>query len=219
MMMQTTISLKKGVLDMKLTWLGHACFKLESASGSAVFDPYEPGYVPGLRLPPLSADAVICSHGHRDHGYTGAVSLSGREPGWDVFRMNTFHDGVHGVLRGKNTVTLIDDEGLRLLHLGDLGHRLSPEQLRSLGRVDVLLVPVGGYYTIDAAAAADTVKALAPRVAVPMHYRGDGFGFDVLDTVDGFLKLCGNVRRFDTNVLELTPDMERCTAVLRCPRD
>ncbi len=204
---------------MKLTWLGHSCFLLESASGSAVFDPYEPGYVPGLRLPTLTADAAICSHGHRDHGYSRAVELSGREPSWSMLRMETFHDNVRGALRGKNTVTLIDDEGIRLLHLGDLGHTLSRQQAEQLGRVDVLLVPVGGHYTIDAAAAEAVVELLRPRIVVPMHYRGEGFGFGVIAAVDGFLALRDDVRVFDTNVLELSGEADSYTALLKCPVD
>ena len=202
---------------MTLTWYGHSCFLLETEKGSVVFDPYEPGSVPGLALPELEADAVICSHGHRDHGSSAAVRLTGRRPDFDVLTLPSYHDDRQGALRGENRLTLIDDGELRLLHLGDLGCELDAGQLAALGRVDVLLIPVGGYYTIDARQAKRTADALGARTVVPMHYRGEGFGYAVLAPVDDYLALCGNVRVFDTNALgpeELGRDM---TAVLRCP--
>lgn len=202
---------------MRLTWYGHSCFLLETDSGSVVLDPYAPGSVPGLTLPPLEADAVICSHDHRDHGYAQGVRLSGREPGFGLLRLETFHDGLGGAKRGGNLITLIDAEGLRLLHLGDLGHELDAGQVAALGRVDVLLVPVGGFYTIDAAQAAATVRALRPRVTVPMHYCGEGFGYGEIAPAEDFLALCDNVRRLDANTLELSAPCESFTALLKCP--
>lgn len=202
---------------MKLTWYGHSCFLVETELGSVVFDPYAPGSVPGLSLPPLAADAVICSHGHADHAYSAGVALSGREPGFSVTHLECFHDDRRGALRGKNTATLIEAEGIRLLHLGDLGHELSPEQLAALGRVDVLLLPVGGYFTIDAAAADKTARALGAHVVIPMHYRGEGFGYDVIAPVEDYLKLADNVRRFDTNTLTLSQPLDAMTAVLSLP--
>ena len=202
---------------MKITWYGHSCFQLDSTNGSAVFDPYAPGTVPGLALPQITADAVICSHGHGDHNYAQGVTLTGNRPGFSVTQVNTFHDGNKGAQRGENLVTAIDAEGMRVVHLGDLGHPLSAEQIKELGKVDVLLIPVGGYYTIDAQVAAMIVSVLAPRITVPMHYRGEGFGYDVISTADAFLRLSGNVQRFDTNELEITPDTPSMTALLKCP--
>ena len=135
---------------MKLTWCGHSCFLLESRSGSVVFDPYAPGSVPGLVLPTLRADAVICSHEHADHFYPEGVELSGRKPDFEIRQFDCWHDDARGAKRGKNMMTLVEADGLRVLHMGDLGHMLSPEQLAALGRVDVLMIPVGGFYTIDA---------------------------------------------------------------------
>ena len=200
---------------MKLTWCGHSCFLLETAEGSAVFDPYAPGSVPGWTLPELTADTVICSHGHRDHGYAAGVKLSGRKPTFKVQQLATFHDDAQGALRGENTVTLIESEGIRLVHLGDLGHELSPEQIAALGRVDVLLLPVGGCYTIDAETAAKLAADLRAAVVVPMHYRGEGFGYDVIGTLDAFLAKAENVRVFDGGSLELTQPLRPMTAVLK----
>lgn len=199
---------------MTLTWYGHSCFLLDTELGSVVFDPYAPGSVPGLILPPLTADAVLCSHQHADHGYVRGVTLSGKTPSFSLLRLSCFHDAQRGALRGENTLSLVEAEGIRVLHLGDLGHTLSPEQISALGRVDVLLIPVGGYYTIDAAAAHAVVCALQPRLVVPMHYRGAGFGYDVISPVDDFLSLSDHVRRFDGSVLSFSQPLTPMTAVL-----
>ena len=145
------------------------------------------------------------------------MALTGNKPGFSVTQIKSFHDGNRGAQRGENIITAMDAEGMRVVHLGDLGHPLSAEQVNELGTVDVLLIPVGGFYTIDAQVAAMVVSVLRPRITVPMHYRGEGFGYDVIDTVDAFLRLAGNVKRFDTNEIEITPDTESMTALLKCP--
>lgn len=202
---------------MKLTWYGHACFKLETAEGSVVFDPYSAGSVPGISLPRLTADEVVCSHGHRDHNAAGEVKLTGRTPSYGKLQMRTFHDDRQGTLRGENLITVIEAEGLRIMHLGDLGHELSGEQLAELGVPDILMVPVGGFYTIDGKTAAKTAKALGAGTVIPMHYRGNGFGYEVIGTVDDFLREFDNVRFSDSNVLETDERAENEVVVLRCP--
>lgn len=174
---------------MKIIWYGHACFKIETEAGSVLLDPYAPDSVPGLRLPELSADSVLCSHGHSDHNYTEGVRLTGREPALKISHVPCFHDGEGGRLRGENLISIVDAEGLRLVHLGDLGHELSPSLFAELGRVDVLLVPVGGFYTIDAAQAQTICTALEPRIVVPMHYRAESFGLSNIASVEDFLRL------------------------------
>lgn len=202
---------------MKLSWLGHACFLLETADGSIVFDAYEPNYVPGLKLPPLAADMSVSSHLHGDHHCPEAVKLSRRRPGFKLQELECFHDECGGENRGKNTIHILDAEDIRLVHLGDLGHPLSSEQLATLGKVDILLIPVGGFYTIDAKLAFELVKALKPRLTIPMHYRGEGFGFDVISPVDEFAALFENVRYADSNVLDTDGGIEDGVLVLKCP--
>lgn len=199
---------------MKIIWYGHSCFKLESREGSVVFDPYAPGKVPGLKLPAITADAVICSHAHTDHNYSEAVTLTGKRPGFAVKQIRSFHDDRKGVQRGENLITAVDAEGMRIVHLGDLGHLPDAELIEALGSVDVLLVPVGGYYTIDARTAAAVVSELKPRVTIPMHYRGEGFGFDVISTADEFISLSDDVKYFYTNEIIITPDTTAMTAIL-----
>lgn len=202
---------------MKLIWYGHACFLLETEEGNAVFDPYAPGSVPGCTLPAVQADAVFCSHGHRDHNYAEGVRQSGKAPAYKITFIDSFHDDAKGTLRGENRIAVLDAEGMRIVHAGDLGHSLTDAQLAALGRVDLLLLPVGGYYTINAKTAAELAERIGARIVVPMHYRGRGFGYDVIGTVDEFVKRSENVRFFDTNVLEITKDTPPMTAVLQCP--
>ena len=199
---------------MVLKWNGHSCFTLETSQGSVVFDPYEDGSVPGLAPLHLSADVVLCSHDHRDHNAKQVVALTGRTPSFQVETLSTYHDPVQGTLRGPNTIHIISTEGMRLIHLGDLGCSLAPEQEARLEGANVLLVPVGGYYTIDASQAQALVQSLAPRIVVPMHYRSDSFGYDVIAPLADFLALRGDVVRYSSNTLELTPDTPSQTAVL-----
>lgn len=203
---------------MKLTWYGHSCFLLETAEGSAVFDPYAPGSVPGLSLPEIRADLVLCSHAHRDHGYAEGVKLSGRQTAFRVTEIPCFHDDRGGSLRGTNTIHVVQAEGLRIAHLGDLGHMLSEDQLAALGKPDLLLIPVGGHYTIGAEMAAALAKSVGARVTVPMHYRGAGFGYDVIGPVEEFTKRMEHVHFADTNVLDPAETPSGVT-VLRCPED
>ena len=203
---------------MKLIWNGHSCFTVETEQGALVLDPYADHYVTGLGALELEADAVLCSHDHRDHGAEEVVRLTGRSCGVQVEKINTFHDEAGGAKRGFNVVHILHAEGMRVVHCGDLGCELEQEQLERLKGADALLVPVGGFYTIDAAQARRLADAVSPRVVIPMHYRGDGFGYEVLARVEDYLALCGDVVQYDTNVLELTVDTPAQTAVLTCPR-
>lgn len=189
---------------MKLIWHGHACFELQTRSGSVVFDPYRPGSLPGLSLPELHADAVICSHGHSDHCCAEAVRLSGAKPGFAVTQIHTFHDSEGGKKRGENLCTVIEAEGLRIAHLGDLGHLLGESDIERFGKLDLLMIPVGGVYTIDAAQAKEIICALQPRIAVPMHYRCPLSGLRNVSPVDDFLRLFpeSDIRRLQSSEYE-----------------
>lgn len=171
---------------MRITWLGHACFMVEHEDYRVVIDPFCD--VPGCRDVSVEADAVLCSHGHFDHAYTDGVMLhDGRGNPFTVETVATFHDEKGGALRGENTVHILRAAGLTVVHLGDLGHTLDEAQAAKLRGCDALLIPVGGTYTVNGDTAAQVVQALQPRVAIPMHYRGESFGFDNIDTLAPFL--------------------------------
>ena len=133
-----------------LTWYGHSCFRLDfGAGGSVVFDPYEVGSVPGVELPDgLSADTVLCSHGHGDHNAAGRVKLSGNMPYYAVSSIGTFHDPEQGKKRGPNNIYIVEYEGFRAVHLGDLGCALTAEEMEGLRGADLLMIPVDMGYPV-----------------------------------------------------------------------
>lgn len=173
---------------MTITWQGHSCFLLEQDGFRIVTDPYTgvPGY------PPLELEAheVYCSHGHFDHNYTDAVRLLPKaDSPFTVEEVASFHDEKAGALRGGNTIRVFSACGVRVCHLGDLGHPLSKQQLAAIGKCDVALVPVGGTYTVDAAGAKAVCDGLNPRCVVPMHYRHAPYGLETVTGVEDFLRL------------------------------
>ena len=201
---------------MHITWLGHSCFRVESRGYTAVLDPYADGSVEGLLPVRETADLVLCSHEHGDHNARDLVTLrEGKAPVFRVETISTYHDDQKGAKRGPNTIHILDDGVFRAAHAGDLGCALSGEELEKLKGLDVLMVPVGGYYTIDAAQARALVNAVKPRIVIPMHYRGQGFGFDVLAELEDYTRLCGDVVYYGGSVLELTKDLPAQTAVLK----
>ncbi len=201
---------------MKLVWHGHSCFTVETDAGTVVFDPYEDNAVPGLPPLRLTADAVFCSHDHHDHNARSVVTLSGTTPAVEMEALPSFHDDKLGLLRGKNTVHILRAEGMRVAHLGDLGHRPGRKLLAALRGVDALLLPVGGHYTIDPPTAKAVADAVGARVVIPMHYRLGNMGYDVIAELSDFTDLCDDVTFCDTDVFELTPETPAQTAVLRC---
>ena len=169
-------------MGITIHYLGHACFRLDFGQWRTVLDPYHDGMVPGL--PPLRVEGeeVLCSHPHDDHNFVQAVKLS-RVRGFPPYEMRTLtvpHDGENGRLRGMNTIRIFRYGGLRVAHLGDLGRPLTAEEADALYGVDCMLLPVGGYYTIDPRQAKGVVAVTKPRVVIPMHYRRGSVGFPEL---------------------------------------
>ena len=204
---------------MEISYLGHSCFKVKTKTGTVVMDPY--GNIGSLKLPTLSADVVTLSHQHQDHNNTSAVSGTARraqpfvitEPGEyevegiSIFGYPTFHDAKEGAERGSNTIYVVQAEGLRVLHLGDLGHPLSEKLIDELDTIDVLMVPVGGFYTIDAKVAGDVVASIEPTYVLPMHYRTPGHDektFGEVAGVDAFVAAYGHGSR-TVKTLSVTP--------------
>ncbi len=174
---------------MKITWIGHSCFKIEQDGYAIVTDPYEDGSVPGLKPLRESADMVLCSHEHGDHNARSLVKTrQGAACPFKITKIDTFHDEVKGAKRGTNTIHILEAGGVKVAHMGDLGCDLEKDQIEALKGLTVLLVPVGGFFTIDGKQAAALVEEISPKAVIPMHYRDDkaGFGFGVIDTVDTF---------------------------------
>lgn len=182
---------------MDIVWLGHACFRLKGKEVSLITDPCDPAS--GYTLGKYAADIVTSSHAHPGHSYFQGIDGNPRiikGPGeYEVASVlitgiATFHDAERGVRLGKNTVYVIEMEGITLCHLGDLGHTLSPQQIEALDDINVLLVPVGGVSTIGPAIAAEIVRQLNPKIVLPMHYKTDAVKKE-LEPVGRFLKESG----------------------------
>jgi L-ascorbate metabolism protein UlaG (beta-lactamase superfamily) len=199
---------------MKIKWFGQSCFRLTSENGiKIVMDPY--ANMLGYKLPEIEANIVTTSHDHSDHNNVGAVKgdfVHIKDPG--VFSqegigikgVQTFHDKVSGTKRGKNIVYNFRIDGLNVCHCGDLGHLLSLEQINEIGKVDILLLPIGGRVTLDASGAAEVMKQLNPAVVIPMHYRTKAMGIlgFIFGKVDTFItvskKDAKNYKELDVNL-------------------
>jgi L-ascorbate metabolism protein UlaG (beta-lactamase superfamily) len=198
---------------MLVKYLAHASFLITSRDGIKIItDPYTAGK--GLNYNPIdeSADIVTRSHGHDDHNNTRAVKGNPQiltEAGVKTLKGITFkavpafHDEAQGTKRGTNLLFCFKMDDLVLCHLGDLGHPLSPVQLAELGKVDVIFIPVGGFYTINAAEAEAVADSLQPRIIFPMHYKTAKSTYPIAE-VDDFLKGKKNVRRPDSSEVELS---------------
>ncbi len=195
---------------MVITWLGQACFKLQSGDLTLVIDPFAKDI--GLTPPRFRADMVLVTHEHYDH--SNVESLAGepfiiKGPGeYEVKDVHvqgllTFHDQTQGKERGLNTAYKIEMEGMSLAHLGDFGEKeMRDETLEALGDVDVLMLPVGGKYTITAEEAAKVVKQIEPRFVIPMHYKIPGLKI-ALAGVEEFLKEIGAAKTVPQEKLTL----------------
>jgi len=191
---------------MKIKWLGHAAFMITSDTGTRIItDPYEDRDEFSYGEIQESADIVAVSHEHTDHNNTAAVQgnpevvrETAKVKGIEFKGVPTYHDNTKGQQRGKNTIFCFEVDGIRICHLGDLGHLLSAKELAEIGKVDILLIPVGGFYTIDAKVATQICDALAPKVAIPMHFKNEKCAFPIAG-VDEFLKGKKNVTRLDVS--------------------
>ncbi|MCD6510399.1 MAG: MBL fold metallo-hydrolase [Thermoprotei archaeon] len=199
---------------VKVRWLGHACFAVQGENVIVVTDPHN-GVDVGLRPPDVKADIVLISHGHYDHAdgleivskpdtkvfdsFEGEASHKGVK----IIGIKAFHDKSHGEIRGENYIYLFDVDGIRFCHLGDLGHILEDEQLRKMSDVDVLFIPVGGVFTIDAEEAKEVVRLVRPKIAIPMHYKIPKLRLPI-GRVKEFLKGLKDVELRNNDTLEVT---------------
>ena len=187
---------------MEITFIAHASFKLRGNKATVVTDPFDPAFL-NLKFPKVEADIVTISHEHADHNYLPADILSPlliqgpgeyESKGVNVIGVSSYHDDKNGGERGLNTIYRIEMDGISLVHLGDLGHKLNDTQLELLDGVDILMIPVGGFYTLSVSTAVEVVNQIEPLVIIPMHYLTPdlkGPEFAKLSWVDVFLKEMG----------------------------
>jgi L-ascorbate metabolism protein UlaG (beta-lactamase superfamily) len=202
---------------MEITHLGHSSFKLKGKSASLITDPFDPEAV-GMKFPKAEADVVTLSHFHKDHNFTEGI---GGEPviiagpgeyevkGIRVIGIPSYHDAEKGAEKGKNTMYLIVIDNVSIVHCGDLGHKLDDKQKEILNGADILLIPVGGFFTINAKTATEVVSQIEPSVIIPMHYRTDKFTKEVSSEfvgVEEFLKEMGKEAVLSQPKLMITKD-------------
>ena len=215
---------------MDIVYLGHSSFKLKGKTASIITDPFDSKFV-GLKYPSTDADIVTISHNHNDHNQSQLVKgvkmvINGpgeyEISGVSIIGMPSFHDAKKGEQRGENTIYIFEIDGLRIAHLGDLGIELSDEQISQLGNIDVLMIPVGGEYTIGPKEAVKVVSGVDPYFVIPMHYKVNGLGpeFSKLEPVETFLSECGlTVERIDKFSLKKEDILEESsTKVILLPQ-
>jgi L-ascorbate metabolism protein UlaG (beta-lactamase superfamily) len=182
---------------MKVKWYGHAAFLITTDQGIKIItDPYEPGaFGGGIAYGPIpdQADIVLVSHDHADHNYVQGIkgkpqvvkgTGSHKARNLEFKGIAAYHDGRKGSERGQNTIFCFSVDGVKVCHLGDLGHVLSDAEAKQIGPVDLLLMPVGGVYTIDPAQATQTAQKLSPKIVIPMHYKTPHCGFPLAQVED-----------------------------------
>lgn len=163
---------------MTISWLGHSCFRIEAKEGSILIDPFNREI--GLKPPRVKDDIVLVTHQHFDHNNIGDANPEAfviqnpgeyEKQGIAIRGIASFHDDRQGAERGPNTIYVITAEEMTLVHLGDLGHKLTDQQVEEIGDVDILMVPVGGNYTIDGKTAVEVAGQIEPKIIIPMHYK------------------------------------------------
>lgn len=180
---------------MQLEWLGHSSFLITDDRGDAIVtDPYKTEDV-GVRFPAISCKTLLISHDHFDHNYVDGVNGVTRmitatgateEGDFAINGIGSFHDDKHGSLRGPNVIYRIEADGVTVCHMGDIGEPVTDALVNEIGKVNVLLIPVGGIYTVDAKGAKAYVDKIKPDVVIPMHYGVPGYVIE-FDGVEEFL--------------------------------
>lgn len=201
---------------MEIKFYGHASFLITTEQGTKIItDPYEPGaYGGSISYGPIpdEADIATVSHDHDDHNYTeglpGAPQVikgAGRHEakGMTFEGISTYHDPSKGSERGENTIFTFVADGIKVCHLGDLGHILTDEEVNQIGKIDVLLIPVGGYFTVEPKEATKVAEQLRPRVIIPMHFKTESCGLPIAPA-ESFLEGKKGVRKIDGSTVSFT---------------
>jgi L-ascorbate metabolism protein UlaG (beta-lactamase superfamily) len=197
---------------MKIKWLGHSCFLITSSKGTRIItDPFAVDKATTYKEVTLEADIVTSSHDHFDHNHVGPIRgnpvilKDGGErtvKDIDISTVHTWHDEHGGKERGPNLVFCFKVDGVKICHMGDTGERLQKPHLDAMGKVDVLLMPIGGVFTLDFGPAMEQCQAVNPAIVIPMHYKTEHCAW-LKWTVDDFIKGQPNVKKLDTDEVEI----------------
>jgi L-ascorbate metabolism protein UlaG (beta-lactamase superfamily) len=211
------LSVPAAAAGTKVQWFGQSFFLVTSPRGEKIaIDPFS---AMGYPMPQVSADIVLITHEHFDHNNYQLIGGNPRvfhglgTSGWNhieeqfsdvhIYSVESYHDADQGKKNGQNTIMVLEMPEMRIVHLGDLGDKLTPEQIKKIGRVDVLLIPVGGNFTIDAAKANQVVAQLKPSLIFPMHYKTSVINVPI-EPIDKFLAGKTNVKMVNGNQFEIT---------------
>lgn len=201
---------------MKIIWYGHSAFQIVvQGEVRVIIDPYQAGAFGGsvgYGKIKDEADIVLTSHDHEDHNYIKDIrgrfthiNKAGRykEKGIEIDAIQTFHDKVQGKERGPNLVFVVSAEDMKLAHLGDLGHTPDSDTVKTIGKIDILLLPVGGFFTINAKEATEIMKMIKPAITIPMHYKTESIDFPI-DNLAAFIGDKKNVREISSSDFTIT---------------
>jgi len=203
-------------MTVHIEWLGHSSFKLIYNEYIIVIDPFADNIIPGLKGVNEEAHLVLCSHEHRDHNARDSVTLlPPMNNPFNLIEIESYHDNNHGLDRGKNKIVILQDDSIKLVHLGDIGCIPEVDMLEKMHKSDVLFVPIGGHYTLDREDIVKLIHMILPKVIVPMHYKSNDFGPYVIGTLDEFIQLIDvPVINYNSSSFNYMSDMKNHIAVL-----
>lgn len=206
---------------MEIQWLGHACFKISHKGYSVVIDPYDSDYTAGYPKLRVKADKLLISHEHYGHNYRKGVELSGRpdrDCPFEISVLETWHDSVGGIMRGKTLIHILEADGLKLAHMGDIGTGLTGGEISRLFGADALMVTAGSCTGLPSQEVWRMSEELFPKVIIPMHYRDGNRGPRRLEHVQAladYFEAPEMIHRYDTDTITITADMEPQVAILK----
>ena len=200
---------------IKITHLAHAGFLIENDKEKLIVDPADNSF--GYEYKNEVVNYLLVSHGHFDHNNTENIKVEENTGSFIISKIDSYHDKEQGALRGINVIHVIETENNRICHLGDLGTILNDEQIKLIGNIDILLIPVGGFYTIDYKEAIEVINQLNPNTIIPMHYITDSWDTDKpIDSVDKFIENIANYKivKLDSNSLDYTKPNEKTVYII-----
>lgn len=204
-------------MKTKLHYYGHSCFGFDDGTFSIIIDPYKDNSVPNLTLDNnLKANLVLCSHSHDDHDAVDKVNIINTSNNIDVIKIHSFHDKRHGLERGDNIIHVIKKNGLKIVHLGDLGDINSIEDINLIKNSDVLLIPINGFYTIGPKEAVELINLINPKLVIPMHYYKKEFnsGYKDGNQIEIFKSLVGNYEEIKENEIFIEDYLKKAKFLL-----